>query len=162
MDKIYRSGIGFDVGFAWGNAANGDWAEYSVKVDRAGKYSYEATVSSDTSGSKFTMTLIDSNDKEISMPLVKVPNNGKDTYAVKTGNIKEVINEGMYTLRIMVTGGNCNIDKVNFICTDPASGISEVMGDDAVNGSAYNLMGVPVGDDYRGIVIINGKKVVRK
>ena len=36
---------------------------------------------------------------------------------------------------------------------------------DAVNatdGPAYNLMGVPVGDDYRGIVIINGKKVVRK
>ena len=33
---------------------------------------------------------------------------------------------------------------------------------DVTDGRAYNLMGVPVGDDYRGIVIINGKKVVRK
>lgn len=32
----------------------------------------------------------------------------------------------------------------------------------ATDGRAYNLMGVSVGDDYRGIVIINGKKVVRK
>ena len=32
----------------------------------------------------------------------------------------------------------------------------------ATDGRMYNLMGAPVGDDYRGIVIINGKKVVRK
>jgi len=149
-------------GFAWGNANNGSWAQYSVKVNQAGKYSYEATVTSDATGSKFTMTLIDSNDKEISMPLVKVPNNGKDTYAVKTGNIKDVLNEGLYTLRINVTGGNCYIDKVNFICTEPVSGINEIMSDDAVNGPAYNLMGVPVNAGYRGIVIKNGKKIFVK
>ena len=33
---------------------------------------------------------------------------------------------------------------------------------DAPNASAYNLMGVPVGAGYRGIVIKNGKKIVIK
>ena len=32
----------------------------------------------------------------------------------------------------------------------------------ATDGRMYNLMGAPVDDSYRGIVIINGKKVVRK
>ena len=149
-------------GFAWGNAVNGDWAEYSVKVNQAGKYSYETTVTSNASGSKFTMTLIDSNEKEINIPMVKVPNNGKDNYTVKTGNVKEALNAGMYTLRINVTGGNCFIDKVKFICTEPASGIDEIMSDDAVNGPAYNLMGVPVNAGYRGIVIKNGRKIFVK
>ena len=149
-------------GFAWGNAANGDWAEYSVKVNQAGKYSYEATVSSEVTGSKFTMTLVDSEGKEISMPLVKVPNKGKDTYEVKTGTVKEALNEGVYTLRINVTGGNCNIDKVKFICTEPVSGINEVETDNASNAPTYNLMGVPVNAGYRGIVIKNGKKMFVK
>ena len=147
-------------GFAWGNANNGSWAKYSVKVNQAGKYSYEATVTSDTSGSKFTMTLIDSQDNEMTLPLVKVPNNGKDTYAVKSAAIKEALKEGMYTLRINVTGGNCFIDKIHFTCTE--TGIDEVAADDAVNAPAYNLMGVPVNNGYRGIVIKNGKKVVIK
>lgn len=149
-------------GFAWGNAANGDYAEYSVKVNQAGKYAYEATVASEVSGSKFTMKLIDSEGNETSMPLVKVPNNGKDTYEVKTGNVKEALKEGLFTLRIDVTGGKCFVDKIKFNCTEPASGIDEVEAVDEVNGPAYNLMGVPVNNGYRGIVIKNGKKVVIK
>ena len=150
-------------GFAWGNAANGDWAEYSVKVDQAGKYSYGATLSSDVKGSKFNMTLVDSNGNETSLGLVKVPNTGdKNIYEVKTGNISNPFKEGLHTLRINVTGGNCNIDKINFICTEPVSGINEVKADDEFNAPAYNLMGVPVNAGYRGIVIKNGKKVVVK
>jgi len=149
-------------GFAWGNAGNGDWAEYSVKVNQAGKYSYEATVSSDVTGSKFTMALVDSEGNEISIPMVKVPNKGKDTYEVKTGNVKTAFKEGLHTLRINVTGGTCNIDKIKFTCTEPASGIDEIMSDDASNAPAYNLMGVPVNAGYRGIVIKNGKKIFVK
>ena len=64
-------------------------------------------------------------------------------------------------LRITVTSGNCNIDNVKFICTEP-TGINDVITDDATDAPAYNLMGVPVGNGYRGIVIRNGKKVVIK
>ena len=149
-------------GFAWGNAANGDWAEYSVKVEQAGKYSYEATVSSETSGSKFTMTLIDESGNEISIPMVKVPNKGKDTYEVKTGNVKDAFKEGLHTLRINITGGNCNIDKVNFICTEPVTGIVNVEVDNDNTGDSYNLSGQKVGMGYKGIVIRNGHKVFVK
>ncbi len=149
-------------GFAWGNAVNGDWAEYSVKVEQAGKYSYEATVSSETSGSKFTMTLIDDSGNETSIPMVKVPNKGKDTYEVKTGNVKEAFKEGLHTLRINVTGGNCNIDKIKFICTEPITGIVNVEIDNDNTGDSYNLSGQKVGTGYKGIVIRNGRKVFVK
>jgi GH35 family endo-1,4-beta-xylanase len=149
-------------GFAWGNAANGDWAEYSVKVNQAGKYSYEATVASETSGSKFTMILIDADGKEISMPLVKVPNKGKDTYEVKTGVVKEAFKEGLHTLRINVTGGKCNVDKISFVCTEPVSGIDDVVIDNDNSGDSYNLSGQKVGTGYKGIIIRNGKKIVIK
>ena len=45
----------------------------------------------------------------------------------------------------------------------PTTAIRPVTGDaaDATLGRAYSLTGVPVGDDYRGIVIINGKRVIR-
>ena len=149
-------------GFAWGNAANGDWAEYSVKVNQAGKYSYEATVASETSGSKFTMMLVDESGKEISMSMVKVPDDGKDNYEVRKGTVKEALKEGLHTLRINVTGGNCNIDKINFICTEPVSGIDEVTNNNAETGISYNLSGQKVAPGYKGIVIRNGKKIVAK
>lgn len=147
-------------GFALGNLAANNWAEYSVNVTQAGKYSYEATVSSDVAGSKFNMYLIDADGEEKSLGLVKVPNTGsKDVYNTKNGTIRESLSEGIHTLRIAVTGGNCNIDNIKFICTDPVSSINEIVND--VDAPAYNLMGVPVNAGYHGIVIKNGKKMIR-
>ena len=147
-------------GFALGNFATNSTAEYSVKVNQAGKYSYEATLASDTKGSKFNMYLVDANGNEKSLGLVKVPNTGdKNVYQTRTANISESFSEGLFTLRLVGTGGTCNIDKIKFTCTEPA-GISDVMNDDASDAPAYNLMGVPVNANYRGIVIKNGKKVV--
>ncbi len=150
-------------GFAWGNAANGDWAEYSVKIDQAGKYSYEATLSANENGSTFNMTLVDSDGNETSLGLVKVPNTvDKDTYQVRTGNISNPFKEGLHTLRINIKKGSCNIDKINFICTEPASGIDNVVIDNDNTGDSYNLSGQKVGTGYKGIVIRNGKKIVIK
>ena len=149
-------------GFALGNLAANNWAEYSVNVTQAGKYSYEATVSSDVAGSKFNMYLIDADGEEKSLGLVKVPNTGsKDVYNTKNGTIRESFSEGIHTLRIAVTGGNCNIDNIKFICTDPVSGINEIVNDVDADAPAYNLMGVPVNAGYHGIVIKNGKKMIK-
>ena len=147
-------------GFALGNFTTNSFAEYSVKVNQAGKYSYDATLSSEVAGTKFNMYLVDTDGNEKSLGLVKVPNTGsKDVYQSRTGTIRESFSEGLYTLRIVGTGGTCNIDNIKFTCTEPA-GISDVMNDDASDAPAYNLMGVPVNANYRGIVIKNGKKVV--
>lgn len=45
---------------------------------------------------------------------------------------------------------------------DAPSGISEIRMDVKQGGRSYNLQGQRVGDDYRGIVIVNGKKVLNK
>ena len=108
------------------------------------------------------MYLVDANGNEKSLGLVKVPNTGdKNVYQTRTANISENFSEGLFTLRLVGTGGTCNIDNIKFTCTEPA-GISDVMNDDASDAPAYNLMGVPVNANYRGIVIKNGKKVVVK
>lgn len=45
-----------------------------------------------------------------------------------------------------------------------SSGIVNVNTDsnEVKNNAAYNLAGMRVGDDYKGIVIVNGKKYIRK
>ena len=163
-DFFLNEGVGTVAtadGLALGNTAVGNWAEYKVNVTQAGKYSYEATVASNVATSKFTMTLIDAEGSERSLGTVTVPNTGSmDTYTVKSAKIRNSFQKtGEHTLRINITGAGCNIDKIKFICTEPASGISEIETDDAVNGPVYNLMGVPVNAGYRGIVIKNGKKI---
>lgn len=42
-----------------------------------------------------------------------------------------------------------------------SSGINEISVDDGTPWERYNLQGLPVADDYRGIVIENGKKILK-
>ena len=148
-------------GFALGNTTVGSWAEYAIDVPQAGKYNYEATVSSAVADSKFSIVLIDSDGNEKTLANVTVPQTGSlDTYEVKSGKIRNAIQEGRQKLRITVTGGSCNIDQVKFVSAE--TGISEVMREDAATGACYNLSGQRVTAGYKGIVIRNGHKTVIK
>lgn len=148
-------------GYALGNTATGSWAEYSINVTEAGKYNYEATVSSAVEGSKFSMVMVESDGTEKTLGTVTVPQTGSlDTYEVKTGKIRNPLKAGQQKLRITVTGGSCNIDKVNLVSTE--TGIIEVTRDDDTTGDSYNLAGQKVDASYKGIVIRNGKKIIRK
>ena len=161
----YFEAEGMDIvttanGYALGHTAVGNWAEYAIEVEQAGKYSYEATVSSAVADSKFSMVIVESDGTEKTLATVTVPQTGStDTYEVKTGKIRNALKEGKQKLRIKITGAGCNIDKVNFICTE--TGINEVTDDDTATGETYNLAGQRVDSDYKGIVIRNGKKVIR-
>ena len=152
-------------GYAWGNTSVGNWTEYSVNVAQAGKYSYEATVSSAVSGSSFSMYLTDSEGNEKTLGTVSVPNTGKDVYQVKKGVIRNSLKEGQQKLRFIVKGAGCSIDKVELICTDPTS--IETVTTDAADAPVYNLYGVKVGTmaDWqnlqRGLYIVGGKKMMR-
>ena len=148
-------------GYALGNTAVGSWAEYSIDVAEAGKYNYEATVSSVVEGSKFSMVMVESDGTEKTLGTVTVPQTGSlDTYEVKTGKIRNPLKAGQQKLRITVTGGSCNIDKVNLVSTE--TGIMAVTRDDDTTGDSYNLAGQKVDTNYKGIVIRNGKKIIRK
>lgn len=164
-----KGGDGLEVGSGNGGSvlsctnATG-WVEYAVNVVQSGKYSYKATVSSAVDNAKFAMTLIDDEGNETSLGNVTVPNTGsKDTYAVKEGNIRNKFQkEGPHTIRLTIVNAGCNIDKMEFICTEPASGIASVADDEAADAPACNLVGIPVGDGYRGFVIKNGKKYIKR
>ena len=68
----------------------------------------------------------------------------------------------------MITGAQCNIDKIKFICTVP-TGIEDVMADTPVQNPIgdgkpviYNLSGQRLNSLQKGINIVNGKKVLVK
>lgn len=142
---------------------NADWAEYSVDVTlNNNKYSYEITASS-VEGASVSMALIDSDGNEKSLGTVSIPATGSlDTYAVKTGKIRNKLDEGKQTLRVTLKSGSCNIASLN-ITNSEATGIDELSDDDTVaTGETYNLSGQKVGACYKGIVIRNGKKYVER
>ena len=168
MEDFNTCGDGIDFsngngGTVLTNTNNGEWLEYLVDVKQGGKYSYEATVSSAVDNAKFSLTLIDGDGNEKSLGSVSVPQTGSlDNYQVKTGKIRNTINAGKQQLRITITNGSCNIDKIKFICTESTDGITEVTDEEAGTGASYNLSGQKVGEGYRGIVVRKGKKFVVK
>jgi len=59
----------------------------------------------------------------------------------------------------------CTGSKLTFFgytFTSGASGINTVKAVEAENGAAYNLAGQKVADDFKGVVIKNGKKMIQK
>ena len=69
--------------------------------------------------------------------------------------------DGMYNVNgILVVYKNDN--QLYPISVTQASGISDIVADDASNAPAYNLSGQLVGKGYKGIVIQNGRKYIRK
>ena len=156
-------GLHHNGGSVLGNVNNNKWAEYSVNFTQSGKYEYEITASSEVAESKVNLSLVNSDGTLENLFTVTLSSTGSlNTYQVKTGKIRKSIKvDGIQKVRITATSGNCNIDNVKLICTEP-TGISTITTDEESNAPAYNLMGVPVGNDYRGIVIINGKKVIKR
>lgn len=142
---------------------NGDWVDYSVDVKLANsKYSYEVTVSSEVDNAKFSMVLIDGNGNEKTLGTITVPNTGSlNTYQVKTVKVRNRLDAGKQTLRIINKAGSCNIAAIKFTNSE-VTGIDEMVNDDIVAGDSYNLSGQKVAPGYKGIVIRNGKKIVVK
>ena len=154
---IVSGGSGYVIGYT----AADEWLEYTVNFTQPGKYSYEATVSSGATGSGFTIGLVE-NGKVTNLAKVNVPqtaSNSWDTYKVVSGNLNKEFETGQQILRITINGAYCNIDKIELKSTN---GIDDATAVQQVNGPSYNLMGMKVGADYKGIVIKNGKKHLKK
>lgn len=153
--------IQINGGYAIGYTANNEWLEYSVDVTQPGKYAFEATVSSGLTGSGFSIGLV-KNGQVTTVGRVNVPqtaSNSWDTYKVVTGNLTSELQEGQQIIRLTITGAYCNIDKVELKCT---SGIDETITAQPVSHDTYNLWGIKVDNSYKGIVIQNGRKYLRR
>ena len=152
-------------GTAIGYTAKGEWLEYSVNVKEAGTYMLNATVSSGVSGSYFTVSLKRGSNMT-SLCRVNVPQTGNsnwDTYKVVTiDRLTVKLPEGECILRINIGQDQCNIDKLELkLAVD--TGISQHLADEAeTDAPAYNLSGQKVSPDYKGLVIRNGKKILKK
>ena len=135
--------------------------EYTVNVQTAGYYAYEANVSSGTTNSAFRIGLMN-NGKETILAKINVPqtaSNKWDTYKVVSDKISVNIPAGKQIIRFTITGANCNIDRVKFTLKTDIPYITE--DDKIANGTRYNLGGVRVDQfNKNGITIINGKKVL--
>ena len=138
-----------------GYTAVNEWMEYTVNVTEPGKYSYEATVSSGVTGSGFRISLVNANGTLTTLASVSVPQTGSSdwsTYKVVEGNLLKNLEEGQQTLRITITGANCNIDKLKFNC------ILNTGIDDVTATPAEEAEGKKVIENGQLIIYRGGKK----
>lgn len=169
-DADYRTDAeGIDIvkgngGNVLGYTAVGEWHEYSINVKEPGRYSCEATVSSGATGSGFSIGLV-KDGKVTILSRVSVPQTGNsnwDTYKVVKSTFNANLEEGEQILRITITGANCNIDKIELKCI-LSTDIDEVNAAEQMeNADIYNLAGQKVDKNYKGVVIIGGKKVLNR
>lgn len=169
----YRTDNGVDIvtgngGKAIGYTAVDEWLEYSVNVAESGKYTCEAVVSAGVEGAKITVQRIKGTSKT-TLGTIDVPKTGSDwskytTVALPVSTTNKSpkaisLTAGEQIIRITFKVTNCNIDKLIFksIPTD-----IEDIESDKQTGITYNLSGQKVDNGYRGIVIRNGKKVIKK
>ena len=167
-DASFRTDEGVDIvkgngGKAVGYTAVDEWLEYTVNVTQAGKYTCEAVVSAGGTGSKFTVQRVKGNSKT-NLCTIDVPQTGNNdwgTYKTVTKDISTSLSAGEQVFRITITGANCNIDKLVFKLTQD-TGINDVDNDAEQTGIDYNLSGQEVDAGYRGIIIRNGRKILKK
>ena len=143
-----------------GYTAQGEWLEYTVNVAQAGEYEYEATVSSGNDNSAFSISVINDNGMtqlaKVSVP--KTGDNDWSKYKTVKGKLSQPLEAGEQILRITINSPYANIDKIEFKGTE--TGINTITVEDS-DEPAYNLAGQKVNSRYKGLVIKNGKKVVK-
>ena len=165
--KDYRdNGGGVDLvkgngGTVIGYTAQGEWLDYTVNVAQAGEYEYEATVSSGNDGAAFSLSVI-KDGQMTQLAKVKVPKTGDNDwskYKTVKGKLSKPLEAGEQTLRITIEGAYANIDKIEIKSTE--TGIRSVKTGDSSQDTVYNLAGQKVNSRYKGIVIQDGKKVMK-
>ena len=151
-------------GYVLGWTSQDEWYEYTVEVTQAGKYTCHAVVSSGLSGTGFNVGIVE-NGKVTNlwkMDVHQTGNNSWDNYESISNTTPKELKEGKTVIRISIVGANCDIDKIELKCVEPTA-INEINTDETDgNGAIYNISGQRVDDSYKGIVIINGKKIMKK
>ena len=150
-------------GHAIGYTANGEWLEYTVNVKTPGEYSFTATVSSGSDNSGFSISLVDGS-KVTTLANVKVPkdaNGSWENYTTVKGKLSKHLDVGKQIIRITITGAYCNIDKIQFTNTLDTD-VEMIIDTDSQVSESYNLYGIKVDSNYKGVVVKDGEKIFNK
>ena len=121
--KNYRVNVGgLDIvnageGYAIGKTVAGEWFEYTVDVQEEGLYSFEALASAGANNASFNLTLSNYFDQtpltdNITVPCTELGN--YDNYQSIYGRMLIPLQKGKQVIRINITGGECNIDRIDF------------------------------------------------
>jgi GH35 family endo-1,4-beta-xylanase len=165
---VYRSDSeGVDLvkgngGCVIGYTAQGEWLEYTINVTQAGEYEYEATVSAGNDNAGFSLS-VTNGDETTQLAKISVPKTGDSDwskYKVVKGKLKQPLKAGEQILRITIDGPYANIDKIELKLVSETA-IKSVKAEDDGQKTVYNLAGQKVNGQYKGIVIKNGKKVMK-
>lgn len=155
-DKIDEGGAnyrtdneGMDIGKGNGGCvigytAEGEWLEYTVDVQEAGEYEYEAVVSCGTdAGAAFTISIKEDNNYK-KLASVNIPRTTNwDTYTTVSGKFKQALPAGQQVLRITIDKPYGNIDYISIV---PTAGINGISGDKACAYQVYTTTGILVGE----------------
>ncbi|MBR5643007.1 MAG: endo-1,4-beta-xylanase [Salinivirgaceae bacterium] len=161
-DAKFRTSDGVDIykgngGKVLGMTIQNEWLIYTVNIEKTQKYYWTAVVSSGNSGSAFHLYL---DDKDITGK-ISVPSTGSwDTYKVIKGETNIELPEGTHTLKLVIDGSYCNLDKVVF-SNEPLVdqggliiAIDTSVGDDEADSGVFDVYSVT--GVFRGTVeIIN-------
>ncbi len=121
--KSYRTnGRGVDIvttpdGYALGETVTGEWVEYSVDVKEAGYYSFTALASAGSYGASFNLSLSNYMEQTPLTDNITVPCQTVgdwDTYIPIYGRLAIPLSEGKQIIRVNISGGQCNIDRMTF------------------------------------------------
>ena len=117
----YRTdGQGVDIvtgnnGYAIGCIATGEWLEYTVDVKEAGTYSFDATISSESGGGQFSLTLVGADSDTKLTEVITVPKtNSWNTYKTMHGRLLVPLEAGKQIIRLNLNKNGMNIDKIVF------------------------------------------------
>lgn len=75
----------------------------------------------------------------------------------------EVTGNGAVTLTMTIKKDDCVYNKVYNVTVGDATGISSITtNNSSTNGKIYNLSGQQVDENYHGVIIKNGKKIIKR
>ena len=138
---------------------NGCSVSYQIEVPTAGEYTLGMRISSrQLIADPKLQVLCDGNEVANEVLPVTGATSTEDKWAGQSINM--TLPAGKHTLTIKNT--QSSIVKLNWLAFGLTSGINKPTTADLNSGVRYNLAGQKVNDNYRGIVIVNGKKMVKK
>lgn len=153
----YRTDCGVDIdngpngGYVVGWTSSGEWLEYTIKVEAEQVMDWSAKVASGLSGSAFRIYI---GNTDITGK-ISVPQTASSDWSVYTevkGRTTIAIPVGTYTLRLVIEGSYCNIDKVTFSTAQPL-GVNDIK--IAKSDGIYEVFSV-MGISYGTVEINNG------
>lgn len=152
-------------GYVIGWTASGEWLEYTIDVVNPGYYTIEMVASNGT-GTSASVSFKRVKDNGLFDNLWTLSRSGTgswSTYKTSKSSIKKFFEAGKQVIRVTFTNGNINLDNFTLTCVEDQTPIDDIIVDESKRSTAtYNLRGQKVNDNYRGIIIKNGRKILRK